>query len=129
MIRFDAGELADLAADLGNIGSQATRQMVPVFKEAGDDLAAAWADNARQTAGVHGKHYPASIDAELLISTDIAVEVGPNPAKPQGRMSFENGSVKQPPHLDGQRAADVELPKLDQRIAERLDAILSALDL
>jgi hypothetical protein len=35
MIRFDAGELADLAADLGNIGSQATRQMVPVFKEAG----------------------------------------------------------------------------------------------
>lgn len=116
MIRFDSGELAALSVDLGRTGVRLTGQLQKVFVEAGDDLVEAWADNARATAGVHGKHYPDSIDKDLLISRDIAVEVGPNPAKPQGGMSFEYGSANQPPHLDGQRAADEIIPRLSRRV-------------
>lgn len=129
MIRFDARELAAVAVDIGAVGVQSTRAMVEVFQEGGDTLANTWAHNARQTSGVHGKHYPNSIDWEMRLSTNIVIEVGPNPAKPQGRMSFENGSVNQPPHLDGQRAADYELPVIERRIDRRLDAILGALNL
>lgn len=116
MIRFDTGELAALSVDLGRTGLRLTGEMQKVFIEAGDDLVDTWANNARATAGEHGKHYPDSIDKDLLISRDIAVEVGPNPAKPQGRMSFEDGSVNQPPHLDGQRAADEIIPRLSRRV-------------
>lgn len=125
MITFDAHELTTLAVDLGKIGAKSTVAMVTVFKDSGDDLVKEWAANARETAGVHGKHYPDSIDSEMQISTDIVIEAGPNPAKPQGNMSFENGSANQPPHLDGQRAADVVIPRIDRRI----DAALAHLGL
>lgn len=120
MIVFDARELSALAVDLGKLGAKTTAAMIPVFTEAGDHLVTEWANNARQTSGVHGKHYPDSIDMDLVVSTDIAVEVGPNPGKRQGGMSFEYGSVNQPPHLDGQRAADAEIPLIDRRIQSAL---------
>lgn len=129
MITFDAHELAAVAVDIGKVGVQSTKAMVEVFQEGGDTLANAWAHNARQTSGVHGKYYPNSIDWEMQLSTNIVIEVGPNPDKPQGRMSFENGSVNQPPHLDGQRAADYELPVIERRVDRRLDAVLGALNL
>lgn len=125
MITFDTHELATLAVDLGKIGAKSTGVMVKVFKESGDELVKEWAANARETAGEHGRRYPDSIDSEMQLSTDIVIEVGPNPAKPQGKMSFENGSSKQPPHLDGQRAADVVVPRVDRRI----DAALAYLGL
>jgi len=120
MVRFDASELEGLAAELGRIGARSVPVMTNVFQAGADDLVTAWATNARQTSGVHGKHYPDSIDSQRLISTDITFEVGPNPSKPQGSMAFETGSAKQPPHPDGQRAADVELPKIDRAIAAAL---------
>lgn len=116
MIDFDTHELVGLSRDLGNLGRRATNAMVDVYQLSGDHLAKAWAARARTTSGVHGKHYPDSIDSEMLLSTDIAIEVGPNPSKPQGGMSFEFGSSRQPPHLDGQFATDEELPLLDRRI-------------
>lgn len=116
MIRFDTRELAALSVELGRTGFRLTGQMQKVFTDAGDDLVEAWASNARSTAGEHGKHYPDSIDKELLVSRDIVVEVGPNPDKPQGGMSFEFGSSKQPPHLDGQHAADEIVPRLARRV-------------
>lgn len=129
MITFDAHEVAALAVDIGKVGVQSTKAIVEVLQESGDTLAKAWANNARQTAGVHGKHYPDSIDWAMQVSTDIVVEVGPNPAKRQGGMSFENGSDNQPAHLDGQRAADYEIPEIDRRVNRRVDAILGALNL
>lgn len=120
MITFDAHELSALAVDLGKTGARTTTTMVKVFREGGDDLVREWAANARVSSGVHGKHYPDSIDAEMQISTSIVVEVGPNPAKPQGSMAFETGSVNQPPHPDGQRAADTIIPKVEQRVLTAL---------
>lgn len=127
MITFDTHEVAALASDLGKISAKSTSAMVGVFKAGGDDLVKQWATNARATAGEHGKHYPNSIDAEMQVSTDIVIEVGPNPAKPQGGMSFEYGSVNQPPHLDGQRAADTVIPQLERRIDAALGHLLGGL--
>lgn len=113
---IDARELYALSRDLSKIGATATASMFGVFKEAGDDLKNAWRENARATSGVHGKHYPDSITADMKVSTNIEVEVGPDPRLRQGGMSFEYGSVNQPPHLDGQRAADTVIPLIDRRI-------------
>lgn len=123
MITFDTRELSALAADLGRISVRSVPAMIGVFKQGGNDLVHEWAANARATSGTHGKHYPESIDSEMQVGTNIVVEVGPNPAKPQGSMSFENGSVNQPPHLDGQRAADVIVPLLERRIEAALSGL------
>jgi hypothetical protein len=75
----------------------------------GEAFADDWARNAVETSGEHGKHYPNSIDAELVFSvTTVTVEAGPNTSKKQGSMGrgFEFGSENQPPHLDGLRALD-----------------------
>lgn len=120
MIRFDTHELASLAVEFDKIASKATPTLLNVFRDGADDLVKAWAANARETSGEHGKHYPNSIDHEMHLSTDIVFEIGPNPRRPQGGMSFEYGSVNQPPHLDGQRAADVEIPRIDRRIQSTL---------
>lgn len=120
MITFDAHELVTYGEDLGKIGFRATGVMVKEFQETGDELVDLWAGYARASSGVHGKHYPDSIDKEMQLSTNIVLEVGPNPTKPQGKMAFETGSVNQPPHPDGQRAADVIVPRLQLRIAAAL---------
>lgn len=123
MITFDTHELSALAVDLGKIGAKSTSTMIGVFKEAGGHLVDEWAANARATSGEHGKHYPASIDSEMAVSTDIVIVVGPNPAKPQGGMSFEYGSKNQPAHLDGQRAMDKLEPVLGTMINQALKGL------
>lgn len=120
MIRFDTDELVALSADLGRTGIRTTGVMTKVFATGADDLVKSWAANARQSSGAHGKHYPDSIDSERLFGTDIAFEVGPNPSKPQGKMAFETGSVNQPPHPDGQRAADSVIPYIQDNIRAAL---------
>lgn len=127
MTLFDASELYALSRDLGRIGAKSAPAMVAVFKEAGKDIETTWKRNAKATAGVHGKRYPDSITTDMRLSTniEIEIEVGPDPSRPQGGMSFENGSVNQPPHLDGQRAADEAVPRIDRRI----DAALGHLGL
>lgn len=120
MITFDTHELTALATDLGKTALRTTSVMVKVFDEGADQLAQTWRTNARATSGVHGKHYPDSIDTEQILSTDIAFEIGPNPRKPQGKMAFESGSVNQPPHPDGQQATDREVPLLERRIQTAL---------
>ena len=115
MIRFDDRELRTFGAELPRLGVKGARAMHAVIVEGGNELRDKWRDNATETAGEHGRLYPKSIDAKLVPSTDIIVDVGPNPSKPQGGMSFEFGSSKQPPHLDGQRAADEVIPKIAGR--------------
>jgi hypothetical protein len=119
-MRIDASDMSALSRDLGKIGARSTAAMFGVFKESGEDLRKMWQRNARATSGTHGKRYPDSITMDMLVGREIGVEVGPDPRLPQGGMSFEYGSVNQPPHLDGQRAADEEIPKIDKRITTAL---------
>ena len=124
-LSVDASELYALSRDLGKTGAKSGLVMYGVFREAGEDLERAWKRNARATSGKHGKRYPDSITTDMRVSTNIEVEVGPDPRLPQGGMSFEFGSVNQPPHLDGQMAADEVVPRIDKRI----DAALAHLGL
>lgn len=104
-----APEFYEMAADLSQVGAKTVPAVRGVMNEVGKAFADEWAANARETSGVHGKHYPDSIDSELSFSIrGIAVDVGPNAAKRQGPMGrgFEFGSRNQPPHLDGLRALD-----------------------
>ena len=120
MIRFDSHAAAALSVELPKIGMRGARVMGDVLVEGGKDLREAWKRNARETAGEHGRLYPESIESHLVPSLALVVEVGPNPSKPQGSMSFEFGSSKQPPHLDGQRAADEVVPRIEKRIDSAL---------
>lgn len=109
MIRGDASEVYKLAADLTAVGAKSIPALRGVMGEIGDAFAKEWAANARETSGEHGKHYPDSVDSELVFSvTSVTVETGPNADKLQGSMGrgFEFGSRNQPPHLDGLRALD-----------------------
>lgn len=109
IIRGDASEVYRLAADLSQIGARTAPAVRGVLGEVGGAFAREWAANARQTSGEHGKHYPDSIDSELVFDIrGVSVDVGPNRDKKQGAMGrgFEFGSENQPPHLDGLRALD-----------------------
>lgn len=59
--------------------------------------------SARITAGAHGKHYHRAFTAEM--TGPLTGEYGPDAARPQGGMSFENGSRNQRPHRDLARSA------------------------
>jgi len=120
VLRSDAREVAALAADLPSLPPRMVKPIDGVFKSGAEAIEKTWRENAEETAGAHGKHYPKSIDHERLLGTSLAFEIGPNPAKKQGRMSFEMGSRNQPPHLDGQKAADVEVPRVERNIQTAL---------
>lgn len=119
MLRGDASEIYTMAADLSQIGARSVPAVRTVMAEVGSAFAREWAANARETSGEHGKHYPNSIDSELVFDIGgVSVEVGPNRDKPQGSMGrgFEFGSVNQPPHLDGLRALDGIQVRADRMI-------------
>lgn len=119
-LNFDTRDAHALRVELPRIGIKGARVIGDVLVEGGKDLRDTWKRNARETAGEHGRLYPESIESNVALSTDFVVEVGPNPDKPQGGMSFEFGSSKQPPHLDGQRAADEVVPRIERRIDSAL---------
>lgn len=114
-----------LAAELGKASRGVALGLYKVYEESGEAFARDWASNARATSGVHGKHYPDSIDHETRVAFGISVEVGPNSAKPQGSMGrgFELGSVNQPPHLDGTRA----VPAAEARLSKAADVAMAYL--
>ena len=121
---MDVSEVAALARDLGKVSAGTAKVMYEVIKEGANDLRDEWRRNATVSAGEHGRHYPASITANMRVSTSITAEIGPDPRLPQGGMSFEFGSVNQPPHLDGQRAVDTMVPRIDRRIDTALTHLL-----
>lgn len=120
-----ADEVFGLAHDLGKASSEIAKALFDVYKQEGETFAKDWADNARETSGVHGKWYPDSIDSESRVALGISVEIGPNSAKKQGRMGrgFELGSQNQPPHLDGLRA----LPIAERRLTRAADTTIAFL--
>lgn len=113
MITVDVSDLTRLSAQLGKSQLRLASRAPAVLMEVGLELQEAWRANATETAGAHGKWYPRSIKAKP--AGPLAVEVGPSPGMRQGGMSFEFGSVNQPPHLDGQRALDATLPSLQAK--------------
>lgn len=126
IFRGDASEIYKLAADLSGVGAKSVPALRGGMSQAGKVVERAWRNNAIQTSGEHGKHYPDSIDSELVFNlTGVSVDVGPNAAKKQGSMGkgFEFGSVNQPPHLDGARALSDNEAAVERVIANTLDPL------
>lgn len=123
MTDFDDRELRALGVDLEDV-AQSAPELRAVFRKGASDLKDLWRDNARKTAGDHGRLYPNAITYEThLTAAGVEAEVGPEKDRPQGNMSFEYGSKNQPPHLDGNRAADKVMPLLEQRLAETAEEL------
>jgi hypothetical protein len=120
-VDIDGSELLDLVRYLDNAKHEAARRTYPVVKQHAEELRNAWQENARTTARKHGKHYPRSITAEQMPVTDeVLWQVGPETRRKQGSMGrgFEFGSVHQPPHWDGTRAAIAQEPKFLKALDE-----------
>lgn len=135
---FDDRELKALAVDLGNVEPGVRKRLRGVLQEGSSDLKKAWQANAKESSGAHGALYPYSIDWEQVAGTRTATgqfssnldfEIGPDESKVVGGRNggsggmvgkagagYEFGSVNQPPHLDGQRAADEIVPRIVRRI-------------
>lgn len=126
LFRGDASEIYELAGDMSQVGAKAVPALRETMAQAGEAFADDWRDNARETSGAHGVHYPDSIDSDLVFDLGgVSVDVGPNAGKKQGSMGrgFEFGSQNQPPHLDGLRALD----GIQQRVERQVDAMIGHL--
>lgn len=116
----------DLAKDLRQVAVRAPRDMRAVVREGamvGNSVAR---DNARRTAGSHGKHYHKAFSWELSSyygfgGGSIVGEYGPDASKPQGGMSFEGGSRNQPAHNDLAKSADLIAPAFFREVRELPD--------
>lgn len=118
-LSFEVGGLVNLAADIDKGALTLAKAARDMVEETAIDLRDEWRANATETAGRHGKHYPASINYRMRGLTSIGADIEPDESMKQGAMSFEFGSMNQPPHLDGQRALDAVAP----RFARRVDAL------
>ena len=118
------GGVSDLARDLNKIVRAVPVDMRKTVAEGvrvGNVVAR---DNARQSSGAHGVHYPKAFSSEMKVNGLgglYAGEYGPDSSKPQGGMSFENGSRNQPPHNDLAKSADLMGPALHGEAKRLLD--------
>lgn len=124
---IDGSELLALSEYLDVAPKEVARRTYPVVERHAKGLQDGWQENARETAGRHGKHYPKSITAEQVpVADEIAWEVGPEIGRKQGGMGrgFEFGSRNQPPHWDGTRAAIEQEPKFFKDLDEIIRDLL-----
>lgn len=124
---FDASDLIALEQDLREAPLRVQRKLPPVVDHGALNIKNDWRDSATQTAGTHGKHYPRSIDYESAwVSGGYEAEIGPRTDRTQGHMGtgFEYGSVNQPPHMDGNKAAEAEAPRFEKAVADLIDGVL-----
>jgi hypothetical protein len=113
-------DLDRLLVDVLKAGAEALPAARGVIQKGALNVKAGWRENARVSAGAHGRHYPNSITYSTRIGAGwVEAEIGPESGRTQGGMGrgFEYGSRNQPPHLDGNRAADVEEPRLAEYLA------------
>lgn len=115
------GGVSDLARDMIAIPVPLRRKMVTTLRanaERGNQIASRF---AKESAGAHGKHYPRAFSAQAL--TPLIWEYGPDASKPQGGMSFENGSRNQPPHNDLAKSQDIIGPAFHDDVDKILDGL------
>lgn len=116
---IDVSELEELARQLAD--------PVPVLRQTRDivnrgalNVKRDWQTNARATAGRHARLYPHTVDYDVRASgTSIEAEIGPSGGG-QADLApvLEYGSPTSPPHRDGNRAADAELPRFVQAMGQ-----------
>lgn len=117
----------DLASDMAAIPPRAAKDMRGIVRDGvriGNVVAK---DNAKRSAGEHGKHYHKAFSWEMrptfagFGAIIFSGEYGPDISKPQGEMSFEGGSRNQKPHLDLARSADVIGPAMAREVDDAVE--------
>lgn len=115
-VSFEANGLSAIASEINAAADELGRAANTIVAETVEDVERDWRQNATETAGEHGKHYPKAIKGEVM-GDGLTGEIAPDPSMRQGEMSFEFGGPFQPPHLDGQRAWDTNAPRFMRRVA------------
>ena len=121
-VRFVSTGVKHLAADLGRVPARAGVTIAAALAESAREGNSKAQEFARASSGKIGRHYPESFRA--TIAGLLAWEYGPDASMPQGGMSFEHGSRKQPPHLDLAKSADLIVPTFQRRVSEAINEAL-----
>lgn len=119
--RFDMSDVRRLERQLARAIPRLRQEARQVTMRGAMNIKRDWQSNARQSSGRHAPAYPSSIGFDLAAyGPDIIMAIiGPDKGAPQGALGnlLEYGSVKNPPHRDGGRAADAEEPRFEAQIA------------
>ena len=120
---FDFHELTRLKADIEREAHQIVSETGAVVKKGATNIKTDWRSNAAASSGVHAAQYPATINFDM--KGDLEAEIGPD-KRGQGNLGnlLEYGSVKNPPHSDGKRAADKEEPRFEKELEKLSDRLL-----
>lgn len=118
---FDMSDVRRLQVHLARSIPIVRREARQVVSKGALNVKKDWAKNARASSGRHAPLYPRSISYDLLsVGLDITdARIGPDKGAPQGALGnlLEYGSAKNPPHRDGGRALDAELPRFEAQLA------------
>lgn len=126
MIRSDVSEIMQLADNLADVPRKAVPALRAGMTEAGETVARSWQNSARRTHDSHAKHYPESIDSEILSGFGtVGVEIGPNRASKQGFLGYilEFGGEKSPAYLLGAAALAAAEGPTERAIVQALDPL------
>jgi hypothetical protein len=112
----DVSGLEALARALARAAALSDDQCRQVVARGALNIKKDWQNNARASAGRHGRLYPSSIgydDPVTVPGVGTSAVIGPDKARPQGALGnlIEFGSVHNPPHNDGGRALLAEEPR------------------
>ncbi|MFE7954379.1 hypothetical protein [Streptomyces sp. NPDC057413] len=118
---FDMRDVRRLEAHLLRSIPRLRREARQVTRRGALNIKKDWRANARSTAGKHGRLYPHSIGFDFAAyGPDLFMAtIGPDKSGPQGALGnlLEYGSVHNPPHNDGGRALDAEMPRFEAQMA------------
>ena len=107
--------LAGLTYELSGAVAQAEAGAAKVFAVGANKIKKSWRASASGLA--HAPAYPYSISYDMTGAT--SAEIGPDKGMRQGALGnlIEYGSVNNPPHNNGERALDEELPHVEEHLA------------
>jgi hypothetical protein len=90
--------LTRLAADLARAAAEAPIKAAAMVEKGALNVKEQAIRNARQTSGVHARHYPDTISYGIDVG-GLSAEIGPE-RRGQGNLGpiLENGSINNPPH-------------------------------
>ncbi|UUW88399.1 hypothetical protein [Pimelobacter simplex] len=116
----------DLASDLRRIPVLASRDVRAAVRHGTMTGNLVAKENARRTAGRHGKHYHRAFSWDqprqsLFGGAGWSGEYGPEAGRPQGDMSFEEGSRNQPPHGDLEKSRAGAIGVVAQDVRRSMD--------
>lgn len=119
--RFDMSDVRRLERHLARAVPRLRRDARAVTMRGAVNIKNDWRSNARASSGRHAPAYPNAVGFDLAAyGPDIWMAIiGPDKGAAQGALGnlLEYGSVHNPPHRDGGRAADAEEPRFEAQMA------------